>query len=89
MVELDIPKLSELSDSMDELQYWFTVIVYILMGIVVFIILLTIYRILSCGVCLMKCITCPCRCLLKKKEIPSDKKNLLPYREEEKPTSLV
>ena len=89
MVEIDIPKLSELSDSMNELQYWFTVIVYILMGIIVFIILLTIYRILSCGVCLMKCATCPCRCLCKKKKTKdSSKDNLLEY-DGQKPTSLV
>ena len=89
MVELSLDGLSELNNSMNDLQYWFTVVLYILMGIVVFIVLYSLYKILSCGVCLMKCITCPCRCLFKKKEIPSDKKNLLRYREEEKPTSLV
>lgn len=91
MPELSIPDLTGLSNSMTELQYWFTIAVYIICGIVIVIFLFTIWKILSCGVCMAKCVTCPCRyiCSGKKKEIPSDKKNLLQYREEEKTTSLV
>jgi hypothetical protein len=89
MVELSLDGLSELSASMNDLQYWFTIVIYILMGIVVFIVLYSLYKILSCGVCLMKCITCPCRCLFKKKKTKEEKINLLQYRREPKVTSLV
>lgn len=88
MVELSLDGLSELNDSMNELQYWVTMVIYILMGIVVFIVLYSLYKILSCGVCLMKCITCPCRCLFKK-NTKEEKRNLLEYSPAPKPTSLV
>lgn len=80
MVEIDLSKLSELNNSMDELQYWFTVVVYVLIGLVGFLVLYTIFKILSCGVCLLKCVTCPCRCLCKKKKKKdTSKDNLLEY----------
>ena len=63
MVEIDIPKLTELSNDMDEIQYWFTIAMYVVFGIFVLIILLVLYRILCCGVCLVKGVYSPFGCL--------------------------
>lgn len=57
-MEITIPFLS---DSMDELQQWITILFYFLIIVVVYIVFSTLYKILSCGVCLVKCLTCPCR----------------------------
>lgn len=92
MVELSLDGLSKLNDSMNDLQYWFTIVLYVLMGCIGLIILYSLYKILCCGVCLIKCVTCPCRSLFKNKTNDSSKddqqKNLLSYHGE-KPTSLV
>jgi len=65
MVEIDVPSLSELSDSMTELEYWFTIAMYVAFGICVFIILLVLYRILCCGVCLAKGVYSPFGCMFR------------------------
>lgn len=68
MVEIDIPKLTELSNDMDEIQYWFTIAMYVVFGIFVLIILLVLYRILCCGVCLVKGVYSPFGCLCNRKK---------------------
>ena len=61
---------------LDNFEQTMTIIVYILVGILACIILNTLYKILSCGVCLVRCLTCPCRaCCSTKKD--KEKEQLL------------
>ena len=77
MVEISLPELSELNDSMTAIQYWFTVAAYVFMGVAILIVVYIIYKILSCGMCLVRCATCPCRSRKKREETT----NLLKYEE--------
>lgn len=78
-MELDLSALKEFSTQMDEVEYWFTVAMYIIFGSGLLIILCGLYKILCCGVCLVNGVFSPCKCLArccksKKKEplLPGD-----------------
>jgi hypothetical protein len=77
MVEIDLPGLSGLNDSMTAIQYWFTVAAYVFMGLTVLIVVYLIYKILTCGACLVRCMLCPCRSRKK----PEETTNLLKYED--------
>jgi len=74
-MEIDLPGLTDLNDSMTAIQYWFTVAAYVFMGVGALLVVYIIYKILSCGVCLLRCVTCPCRSRKKRDETT----NLLKY----------
>ena len=74
-MEIDLPGLTDLNDSMTAIQYWFTVAAYVFMGVGALLVVYIIYKILSCGVCLLRCVTCPCRTRKKRDETT----NLLKY----------
>ena len=74
-MEIDLPGLTDLNDSMTAIQYWFTVAAYVFMGVGALLVVYIIYKILSCGVCLLRCVTCPCRSRKKREETT----NLLTY----------
>lgn len=74
-MEINIPGMSDLNDSMTAIQYWFTVAAYVFMGVAVLLVVYIIYKILSCGVCLLRCVTCPCRSRKNREETT----NLLKY----------
>jgi len=74
-MEIDLPGLTDLNDSMTAIQYWFTVAAYVFMGVGALLVVYIIYKILSCGVCLLRCVTCPCRSRNKRDETT----NLLKY----------
>ena len=62
--------------NLDDFEQTVTIVVYVLVGILACIILHTLYKILSCGVCLVRCLTCPCRaCCSTKKD--KEKEQLL------------
>lgn len=68
--------MADFNDSMTAIQYWFTVVAYVFMGVAVLIVVYLIYKILSCGACLLGCLLCPCRSRSKRKE---ERDNLLRY----------
>ena len=74
-MEIDLPGLTDLNDSMTAIQYWFTEAAYVFMGVGALLVVYIIYKILSCGVCLLRCVTCPCRSRKKRDETT----NLLKY----------
>lgn len=72
MVEINIPDLSSLQESMNEFEYWATIVIYVIMGILILIVAYVIYKVLSCAFCLGKCVLCPFTCCCrrpKKKEL--------------------
>lgn len=77
MVEISLPGFSEFNDSMTAIEYWFTVAAYVFMGLAVLIVLYIIYKVLTCGACLIRCVTCPCRSRKKRDETA----NLLKYED--------
>lgn len=73
-MDLNFTSLKEFSNQMDEVEYWFTVGMYIIFGIGLLIILCGLYKILCCGVCLVNGVFSPFKCLFRccktKKEEP-------------------
>lgn len=67
-MKLDIPDLTEITDDMNHIQQWFTIAVYVIIAICICIILTVIYRILCCGVCLVKGVYSPFACLCRRRK---------------------
>ena len=77
MVEISLPGFSEFNDYMTAIEIWFTEADYVFMGLAVLIVLYKIYKVLNCGACLVRCVTCPCRSRKKRDETA----NLLKYED--------
>lgn len=76
MVEINIPLLDQIDN---DLQSWTTTAFYIVIGIVATIVLCALYKILSCGMCIIRCMMCPFR-LCRENGPSPEKDNLLPHR---------
>jgi len=74
-MDISIPGLADLNHSMTEVQYWFTVAAYVFMGVGIILVGCLIYKVLSCGACIVRCLLCPCRSRKRKEE----RDNLLRY----------